>query len=205
MAQTKSRSSKRTSGSGKPQARSRGSTSKTSSSPKTRSGSSKAKSSSNKSSNKAKGSSSRSSSSKPKGSARGSNGSGRVESARRALEATAKGAGSTAKGAGQSVGRAAGKAKVPLVAGGAALMGAAGGLALGTRSRHAKGIVKAMSRRPRVKMKSSDLVHAAQEVGNFGTQMGRLASELQSAREENGKGRSPVEVVLDGLTARRSG
>lgn len=101
-------------------------------------------------------------------------------------------------------GRAASRAKVPLVASGAALMGAAGGLAVGARSRRAKGIARAIQRRPQVKVKSRDLKHAAKEVGNFSAQMGRLASELQSTREKNGKNRSPVEVVLEGLTARRS-
>ena len=100
-------------------------------------------------------------------------------------------------------------------------MGAAGGLAVGARSRRAKGMAKAIPRRPlvkiprrplvrvsrppQIKVKSRDLKHAAKEVGSFGAQMGRVASELQSAREEsNGKHRSPVEVVLEGLTARRS-
>jgi hypothetical protein len=64
----------------------------------------------------------------------------------------------------------------------------------------------ALARRPRVKVSSRDLASAAKEVGGFGTQMGRLASELQHAREaaEDNKHRSPVEVVLEGLTARRS-
>jgi hypothetical protein len=122
------------------------------------------------------------------------------------------------------VGRAAGKAKVPLMAGGAALMGAAaGGLAVGARSRRAKGIAKAIPRRPlvkvprrplmkvarppQIKVNSRDLKHAAKEVGAFGAQVGRVASELQGVREESngkhGKHRSPVEVVLEGLTARR--
>jgi hypothetical protein len=107
--------------------------------------------------------------------------------------------------------------------GGAALMGAAaGGLAVGAKSRRGKGIAKAIPRRPlvkvprrplmkmgrpQVKVKSRDLKKAAKEVGTFGTQVGRVASELQSAREESdgkrGKHRSPVEVVLEGLTARR--
>jgi hypothetical protein len=115
---------------------------------------------------------------------------------------TAKGAGETAKQAGKSVGRVAGKAKVPLVAGGAALMGAAGGLAMGARSQRVRGLAKAMQR-PKVKVKSRDVKHAAKEVGAMGAQMGRLASELQTAREQsNGKHRSPVEVVLQGLTTR---
>jgi hypothetical protein len=104
------------------------------------------------------------------------------------------------KDAGQAVGGAVSKAKVPLVAGGAALAGAAGGLALGAR--------QARRSKP-VKVRSQDLAKAAKEVGHFGAQVGRLASELHQARESmrnggNGVHRSPVEVVLDGLTARRS-
>jgi hypothetical protein len=101
----------------------------------------------------------------------------------------------TAKDAGQTVADAASKAKVPLLAGGAALAGAAGGLALGSRQ----------AGRPQMKVTSRDLAKAAKEVGSFGVQMGRLASELQHAREAaDGRHRSPVEVVLEGLTARRS-
>jgi uncharacterized protein HemX len=85
------------------------------------------------------------------------------------------------------------KAMVPLLAGGAALAGAAGGMVLGARQarRHHHG----------------DFSRAAKEVGSFGAQVGRLASELHQARESaaNGKHRSPLEVVLEGLTARRSG
>jgi hypothetical protein len=114
-----------------------------------------------------------------------SNGASRAGSARQAVE-------STAKDAGQTVGGAASKAKVPLLAGGAALAGAAGGMVLGARQarRHHHG----------------DFAHAAKEVGSFGAQVGRLASELHQAREAvgNSKHRSPVEVVLEGLTARRS-
>jgi len=102
------------------------------------------------------------------------------------------------KDAGHAVGEAVGKAKMPLVAGGAALAGAAGGLALGARqARHA---------RKRVKVRSQDVTRVAKEVGGFGAQVGRLASELQHAREASKNGsahRSPVEVVLDGLTSRR--
>lgn len=88
---------------------------------------------------------------------------------------------------------------------GAALAGAAGGLALAS-SKHARksGIGKAIARRPKVKLKSGDLAKAAKEVGKVSTQVGELASELQRNREEaNGQHRSPVEVVLQGLTSRR--
>ena len=89
-----------------------------------------------------------------------------------------------------AVGTAASKAKLPLLAGGAALAGVAGGAALGARQarRHPHGFAK-----------------AAKGVGALGVQAGHLASELQRNREAtNGQHRSPLEVVLEGLTARRS-
>lgn len=77
-----------------------------------------------------------------------------------------------------AVGNAAEKAKIPLVAGGAALAGVAGGVVLGTRHAH----------------RHSRVEKAIQ-----------FATELQRARQPaNGKHRSPLEVVLEGLTARRS-
>jgi len=110
-----------------------------------------------------------------------------------------------AKSAGKTVGKAASKAKLPLVAGGAALAGAAGGLALASSKQARKsGLGKAISRRPKIKVKSGDVARAAKEVGKVSTQVGELAGELQRNREEaNGKHRSPVEVVLQGLTSRR--
>ena len=78
-----------------------------------------------------------------------------------------------------------------VVAGGAAIVGAAGGMALGARQAR--------------RSNRHHLAKAARNVGTFGTQMGRLASEIHQARESgNGKHRSPVEVVLEGLTARGS-
>ena len=118
------------------------------------------------------------------------------------VENTAKDAGRTAMDAGKTVGRAASKAKVPLLAGGAALAGAAGGIALGAhQARRHKGIGIAKAVKP------DDLAKAAKRVGDFGAQMGHFASELQRAREDsngNGHTRSPIEVVLEGLTTRRS-
>jgi hypothetical protein len=93
-----------------------------------------------------------------------------------------------------AVGHAAKRARTPLIASAAALAGAAGGAALGARQ----------ARRQRGRA----LARTAKGVGIVGTQVGRLASEIHQAREaanaENGKARSPVEVVLEGLTARRS-
>jgi hypothetical protein len=220
MAQAKTRPSSRSSqGARKSQARTGGSSSKSRTSSKTSKSRSSPKSKSRSTKSRSKPRSSSGKSSSPK-----SNGTARVDSARRAVESTAKGAGQTAREAGQSVGRVASKAKVPLMAGGAALMGAAaGGLAVGAKSRRGKGIAKAIPRRPlvkiprrplmkvgtpQIKVKSRDLKHVAKEVGSFGAQVGRVASELQNAHEESngkrgGKHRSPVEVVLEGLTARR--
>ncbi len=183
MAQTKTKASaKRSGGSKKPQARSRGSTSKT----KT---------------NKAKSrkTNSRSRMSKP----------APVKAAGNAAEVAGNAAGKATSAVGNATGKAThavGKAKVPLLAGGAALAGAAGGLALGARqARRGNGLSKAIARRPQVKVKSKDLASAAKDVGTFGAQLGHLANELQHARESgNGTHRSPLEVVLEGLTARRT-
>jgi hypothetical protein len=131
------------------------------------------------------------------------NGAGQAHPARKAVESTAKQAGSSVSEAGRSVGRAASKAKTPLLAGGAAVAGAAGGLALGARqARKSKAL-----RRPKVKIRSQDLAKAARDVGQFGMDVGQLATELRRNREQaNGsKRRSPVEVVLDGLTHRGNG
>jgi hypothetical protein len=78
----------------------------------------------------------------------------------------------------EAVGNAADKAKMPLVAGGAALAGVAGGVMLGTRHAH----------------RHSRMDKAI-----------KLAHELQQVRQpSNGEHRSPLEVVLEGLTSRRA-
>lgn len=104
-----------------------------------------------------------------------------------------------AKDAGGKVVAVASKAKVPLLAGGAALAGAAGGLALGARQAHHKSRLG--------KVSSKDLTNAAKKVGEVGAQVGEVALEVRRAREStNGNGkvhRSPIEVVLQGLTSRR--
>jgi hypothetical protein len=103
---------------------------------------------------------------------------------------------SGAKEAGGNVARAVSKAKVPLLAGGAALAGVAGGAAIGAhQARRHRGIAG---------VSSDDLGKAARKMGDFGAQMGEVAIELRRARQaSNGKHRSPVEVVLEGLTSRR--
>jgi hypothetical protein len=204
MAQTKPKSSS------KPKAKSKPKASKSSASKSAKPASkSKSKSASKPKSTKSKAKSSKSKASKPRSSSNGasakssSNGSSSKHSN---VEAVKNAVG----GAGQTVGKVASKAKVPLVAGGAAIAGAAGGMALAASKKGRKsGIGKAISRRPKVKVSGKDVAKAAKEVGNFSAQVGELATELQRARESaNGNGgsskhRSPVEVVLQGLTARR--
>jgi hypothetical protein len=55
---------------------------------------------------------------------------------------------------------------------------------------------------PKVKIDSHDLAKAAKEVGQFGVDVGQLASELRRNREQANGTRSPIEVVLQGLTSR---
>jgi len=155
---------------------------------------------------KPKSASSKSSSSKAKapssnGSSNGSSsGSNPVEAVRSAVG-----------GAGQTVGKVASKAKMPLVAGGAAIAGAGGAMALaaaskGGRKKGMKNLKAAMPRKPKVKIKSGDLAKAAKEVGKVSAQVGEIANGIQRAQDSSngdGKHRSPVEVVLQGLTARR--
>jgi len=123
------------------------------------------------------------------------------------------GVGDKAKSAGQGVGKVASKAKVPLVAGGAAIAGAGGAMALAAASKGGrknkvgmKNLKAAMPRKPKVKIKSKDLAKAAKEVGKVSAQVGEIANGISRAQESSngdGKHRSPVEVVLQGLTARR--
>lgn len=99
--------------------------------------------------------------------------------------------------------RAAKKAKTPALAGGAALAGLAGGLALASRGRGRRVLgVKIPGARP---ARGKDLLKVAGEIGSTGLKLGELASEVRLAREqlETKQRRSPIEVVLDGLTARR--
>jgi hypothetical protein len=104
----------------------------------------------------------------------------------------------TVKDAGGTIGRVAGKAKVPLMAGGAALAGAAGGIALGASQAHRKSGLS--------KISGKDLAKAARKAGDVGAQVGEIALEVRRARETSGNGngrhRSPIEVVLQGLTSR---
>lgn len=132
-----------------------------------------------------------------------SNGTSSKHSNVEAVKHAVGGAGDKAKSAGKTVGKAANKAKVPLVAGGAALAGAGMALAASKKG-HKSGLGKAVARRPKIKMDSKDVAKAAKGVGNFSAQVSEIAGGLETAASgRNGRHRSPVEVVLQGLTARR--
>jgi hypothetical protein len=196
MAQTKAKTKKRSA----PKSAKSSSKSKAKA-PKSKAKSAKAKSSSTKSRSSSNGAgASKASSGKSR-----SNGSAAKSSNVEAVKGAVNDIGDKAKGAGKTVGKAASKAKMPLVAGGAAIAGAAGGLALAASKQGKKSALgKAVMRRPKIKVTSRDVARAAKEVGNFSAQVGEVANELQRARESaDGRRRSPVEVVLQGLTTRR--
>jgi len=112
----------------------------------------------------------------------------------------------TGKKVGRNVGKAASKAKAPLLASGAALAGAAGGLAIGAmRSRRShRGLGSKALPPKRVKISSQDVAKAARGIGMLSQHVADFTSEMNGEqRGKNGKRKSPVEVVLEGLTARR--
>jgi len=109
--------------------------------------------------------------------------------------------------AGKEAGHAVSKAKVPLLAGGAAVAGTVGGLVLGASRSGDKVLGIKLPKSKRVKLRSRDFSKAAKEVGRFGENVGELTTELRRAREGlaggDGKQSSPIEVLLSGLTSRR--
>ena len=131
------------------------------------------------------------------------NGSSKATPAKAMGEAVAN----AGKDVGQATGQAVSKARIPLLAGGAALAGTVGGVVLGASRAGGKVLGVNLPKSKRVKVRSKDLAKAAKEVGRFGENMGDLTTELRRAREglANGNSRhnSPIEVLLKGLTQRR--
>jgi hypothetical protein len=110
--------------------------------------------------------------------------------------------------AGKEAGHAVSKAKVPLLAGGAAVAGTVGGLVLGASRSGDKVLGIKLPKSKRVKLRSRDFSKAAKEVGRFGENVGELTTELRRAREGlasgDGKQSSPIEVLLSSLTSRHN-
>jgi hypothetical protein len=118
------------------------------------------------------------------------------------------------KNAGSAIGDVAQKAKVPALAAGAGLAGLAGGIAVARNSRKRVLGVRMPTKRGSHAV-SKNLAEATKNVRSFGEGMESLAGEVRRVREgfvgaaagnAGGVGenrRSPIEVVLQGLTRRR--
>jgi hypothetical protein len=110
--------------------------------------------------------------------------------------------------AGKEAGHVVSKAKIPLLAGGAAVAGTVGGLVLGASRSGDKVLGIKLPKSKRVKLRSRDFSKAAKEVGRFGENVGELTTELRRAREGlasgDGKQSSPLEVLLSSLTSRHN-
>ena len=110
--------------------------------------------------------------------------------------------------AGKEAGQAVSKAKIPLLAGGAALAGTVGGVVIGSTRSGGKVLGISLPKPKRVKIRSKDLAKAAKGVGRFGENVGELTAEFRRVREGlagggDGKQNSPLEILLKGLTTRR--
>ena len=99
------------------------------------------------------------------------------------------------------------KAKTPAIAAGAGLAGLAGGLALAHRTTRKRILGVPMPNGGAAHAVGKNLAEAAENVGRFGEGMGSLAAEVRRVREGVAMAgepkRSPIEVVLQGLTRRR--
>lgn len=122
------------------------------------------------------------------------------------IEGGAKAARDVVRSAGKDAAHVAGKAKIPLLAGGAALVGTVGGVVIGSTHSGDKVLGISLPKRKRVRLSSKDLAKAAKEVGRFGDNVGELGAELRRVRQGlagDERQNSPLEVLLKGLTTRR--
>lgn len=123
------------------------------------------------------------------------------------IEGGAKAARDAVRSAGKDAAHVASKAKVPLLAGGAALAGTVGGVVIGSTHSGGKILGISLPTRKRVRISSKDLAKAGKEVGRFGDNVGELGAELRRVRQglasDNERQNSPLEVLLKGLTSRR--
>jgi len=123
------------------------------------------------------------------------------------IEGGAKAARDAVRSAGKDAAHVASKAKVPLLAGGAALVGTVGGVVIGSTRSGDKVLGISLPKRKRTRISSKDLAKAAKEVGRFGDNVGELGVELRRVRkglaDDDERQSSPLEVLLKGLTTRR--
>lgn len=122
-----------------------------------------------------------------------------------------------AKDAGAAVATVAGSARGPALAAGAAAAGLVGGIALGSHlGTRRNGLSGLVARRPKVlgvplgrktglQRTVETLGKATRELGSATRQVSSTTDEIRQVREqlEQANRRSPIEVVLEGLTHRR--
>jgi hypothetical protein len=139
---------------------------------------------------------------------RGNRSSGATGRAASVKEFASKGKSAVAEGAqngGKAVSTVAGKMKGPAFAAGAALAGVAGGMALQSKRDSGRKLLGVPVRKG-VGDVGRNLADAGQSVGRFTENLGAFAAEMRKTREaidDRSKHRSPIEVVLQALTARR--
>jgi hypothetical protein len=118
-----------------------------------------------------------------------------------AKDATVKGA----NAASNAVMSAAKKLKTPAIAAGAGLAGVAGGIAL-TRGKDKKVLGVSLPNRSTARLTAKNLADAAKNLGTFAERTGQVAEQVRVVSEAIGENsarpKSPIEVVLDGLTSR---
>jgi hypothetical protein len=118
-----------------------------------------------------------------------------------AKDATAKGA-KTAGGAITSVAK---KLKMPLIAAGTGAAGLAAGVALSQKKGRGASSISLPSRSG-TERAAKGLGEGAKNIGTLAERIGQVAEQVRVASEAVGEGsrksRSPIEVVLEGLTSR---
>ena len=131
----------------------------------------------------------------------------------------ASNAGAKVKEAGGAVASTARRVRAPVLAAGATAVGLAGGMALGSRLASKRtGLGALLAPRPRVLGvplgRKSGLVRTAEAAGKAAKELSSLNNQLSDTKHEarqirehleQANKRSPIEVVLDGLTHRRGG
>jgi hypothetical protein len=130
-----------------------------------------------------------------------------VAATKTAVSANGSGAAAKAKEVGESVATAARTSKGPAIAAGATVAGLAGGLALGARmgSKRRKVLGLPVGRKRPMVRAAEALGKVALELGSAAGHATATADEVRQVREQLDRAnrRSPVEVLLDGLTHRR--
>jgi hypothetical protein len=141
----------------------------------------------------------------------------KTRSTRSANGSQASSAVAKAKETGDSIATAARRAKGPMLTAGATAAGLAGGLALGSRAASKRHGIRALfapqrrvlgvpvGRKNGVARTGKALGQVARQLSSATKQVSATTDEVRQVREELEKTtrRSPIEVVLDGLTHRR--